>query len=125
MKRNIKGQFIGNAEDSGHWKGGKVNYKGYIRIFKSDHPFSQRGYVLEHRLKMEEYLERYLTKDEIVHHIDGNKANNFIGNLILMNRKEHQNEHRKGKSLTEETRSKISNSLMGHSYFGKVGRVKV
>ena len=36
-----------------------------------------------HRLVMEEHLGRELTKDEVVHHIDRNKSNNDLDNLML------------------------------------------
>jgi len=37
----------------------------------------------EHRLVMEKHLGRILTKKEVVHHIDGNKSNNELDNLML------------------------------------------
>ena len=37
----------------------------------------------EHRLIMEKHLRRRLFPHEIVHHIDGDKSNNNINNLIL------------------------------------------
>lgn len=36
-----------------------------------------------HRLKMELHLGRKLTNTEVVHHIDGDKSNNSINNLLL------------------------------------------
>jgi hypothetical protein len=43
---------------------------------------------------MEEHLGRKLNSNEIVHHIDGNKANNDISNLQIVTRAEHINIHR-------------------------------
>lgn len=42
---------------------------------------------------MEEYIGRPLRKDEVVHHVDGNKRNNNITNLMLMTRSEHAKIH--------------------------------
>jgi hypothetical protein len=57
---------------------------GYVLVRKPEHPFANStGYVREHRLVMERSIGRHLTPDEVVHHIDGNKANNSSENLQL------------------------------------------
>jgi hypothetical protein len=87
-KHQIKCQRTGPRSGEGHpdWKGGRtVNKDGYIEVYSPDHPNRRKHtpYVLEHRLVMEEHLGRYLTRDEVVHHRDGNKQNNAIENLEL------------------------------------------
>src|ERR1700693_2229513 len=70
--------------------------KYYKLIHAPEHPFStSKGYVREHRLVMEAKLGRYLQKDEIVHHIDGNTLNNDINNFELTNVSEHTTFHLK------------------------------
>jgi len=85
------------GENSPRWKGGrrKGGEKGrYMMIHHPKHPRADSsGYVLEHRLVMELNLGRYLTKDEIVHHLDGNGHNNSLSNLQLTTRKKHFNDH--------------------------------
>ena len=49
--------------------------------------------IMEHRHFLELALNRKLTPHEIVHHIDHNKLNNYINNLILLNRADHFREH--------------------------------
>jgi hypothetical protein len=73
----------------GRWKGGrKMQNQGYVMVVVSDdHPqpsfVSSTGtkYLLEHRFVAEQELGRHLKPNEIVHHIDGDKRNNAIGNL--------------------------------------------
>ncbi len=67
------------------WNGGKsVNFHGYIIIYKPDHLYCcPKGYVLEHRLIMEEVIGRYLTEKEVVHHINENRTDNRPENLKL------------------------------------------
>lgn len=73
-----------SGDKSPHWKGGTTVNDGYILTVCKDHPKADKdGYVLEHRLVMEEKLGRYLTDEEIVHHRDENRANNDISNLFL------------------------------------------
>lgn len=43
----------------------------------------------EHRRVMESALGRALGRDEVVHHIDGNRHNNELGNLRVMSRIDH------------------------------------
>lgn len=62
---------------------------GYKRVW-----FSDGSSELEHRYLMEKLLGRKLTKDEVVHHIDGDRSNNSIDNLMLMTRGEHSRLHR-------------------------------
>lgn len=56
-------------------------------------------YVPEHRLVYAEHLGRPLRTDEVIHHIDGNKTNNVIGNLELTNQPDHMREHNRLRRL--------------------------
>jgi endogenous inhibitor of DNA gyrase (YacG/DUF329 family) len=57
---------------------------GYVKVLAPDHPNADvRGYVSEHRLKMERKIGRFLTDAEVVHHIDGDTSNNDPSNLEL------------------------------------------
>ncbi len=59
-------------------------WKGYIKIFMPDHPFSNgKGYVLEHRLVVEKIIGRYLTSIEVVHHINERRDDNREANLLI------------------------------------------
>lgn len=79
-----------------NWKGGRVIHNGYVRIRCPDHPKSigKEGYVYEHILVMEKHLGRPLKKGEVVHHINFNKTNNKISNLMLFpSNSAHQKYH--------------------------------
>lgn len=78
------------------WKGGRIkSHFGYIWIWQPNHPnHNAWGYILEHRLVMERYLGRYLTRKEIVHHINEIKDDNRIENLKLFdNYSKHSKYH--------------------------------
>jgi hypothetical protein len=85
------------------WKNGRhIDNAGYILLYSPNHSFKNAGkYVMEHRLVAEKVLKRYLTRKEVIHHIDGDKTNNNIDNLFLFsNTSEHIIFHKSPYPLT-------------------------
>lgn len=60
---------------------------------QQDAPPIRKGYVMEHRLVMEKHLGRFLTPEEVVHHVDEDGGNNAIENLRVMSKTEHDALH--------------------------------
>lgn len=69
---------------------------GYVFAYCPEHPNATRdGYVLLHRVIVEQHIGRYLADDEVVHHINHERADNRIENLMLMKKHEHRSMHMK------------------------------
>lgn len=67
---------------------------GYIVVRVHGHPRAwSTGYMLAHRVVVEQSLGRLLDEHEVVHHRDGDKHNNSIENLELMLDRDHNREH--------------------------------
>jgi len=81
---------------NGHWKGGKHHRKdGYelVRIGIISKSSKGARYKLKHRIIMEKHLGRPLLRNEIVHHKNGDKSDNRIKNLEIMNQSKHAKKH--------------------------------
>jgi hypothetical protein len=95
-----KMRISSSKENNSNWNGGKAKARGYIRLLKPEHPYNNGGYVLEHRLVMEQFLNRYLLPKEVVHHINEIKNDNRIENLMLFeNDSKHKIYHNQLKRL--------------------------
>lgn len=87
VKEKISKSHKGKRYAKNKWGGHKKARKdGYIGVYVPEHPYANKdGYVMEHRLVMEEMLGRYLKENEIVHHINSNREDNRPENLMIFN----------------------------------------
>lgn len=67
---------------------------GYMYCHAPDHfTANKAGKVMEHVYVMSMHIGRKLEKNECVHHIDRDRTNNDISNLVLMTISEHARLH--------------------------------
>lgn len=77
------------------WKILRIVSKGdYNYAVVPDHPYATKnGYVLEHRIVVENQIGRLLTPEEIVHHDNEQKKDNVPSNLIITTQAKHAKHH--------------------------------
>lgn len=73
------------------WQHGRMS-NGYLK--KTIFGDNKTTRTTEHRFVMEQHLGRKLTDKEVVHHKNGDRADNRIENLELMTWSEHSRMHR-------------------------------
>lgn len=71
---------------------------GYRMLYRPDHSKAfktnrLKGWVYEHVLICERYLDRTLEHDEVVHHLDLDRSNNKYSNLLVIDRGQHAKLH--------------------------------
>jgi hypothetical protein len=71
---------------------------GYRVIYKPEYPKAMKnanwlGFVYEHVYVVENFLDRSLQDNEVVHHLDLDRANNRIENLLVLGRGQHAKLH--------------------------------
>lgn len=74
-----------NGNKNPRWLGGNFISRGYRFIYSPKHPLRNiKGYVREHLFILYKHLSGNIKKSNVIHHIDKNKLNNNINNLMVM-----------------------------------------
>ena len=96
LKGNLNSSWISDE---------RISFYGYKLFRDLKHPFrNSDGFVFEHRLVAEKYLlndensikidgNSYLKPEYVVHHLDFNRQNNNLENLLVMKRSDHTSLH--------------------------------
>ena len=101
LKKNLCGKICANKYSSLRWrKHGRGKYTteyGYVRLYGGNFPSpyeDRKSWCLfEHVLIMAQKIGRKLDGGEVVHHLNGNRADNHPENLELMSRSKHISHH--------------------------------
>lgn len=122
MKGELNHQYGLKGNKNATWKSDrKISNFGYVLVRCLDHPFSNKNnWVCEHRLIAEKYLlteensimvngKRYLSKEYDVHHINFDRSDNRIENLMVLTKKEHRTLHNK---LNPNKRDKTTGRML-------------
>jgi len=72
---------------------------GYRVVYKPENKKSMKndnweGFIYEHIEIAEKFLKREIRENEVVHHLDGNRSNNRIENLLVLERSQHSKLHK-------------------------------
>ena len=97
IKRRENNHVRASGVNNGRWAGGIRTIKGYKHAYRPQHHLSRKdGWCAIHRINAEKKIGREISKEEVVHHIDGNIKNNSLENLqVYKNNGEHLSKHNK------------------------------
>lgn len=100
------------GEKAHNWNGGKrTTPNGYCQVLMPNHPRADSaGYVMEHIVVWENETGVPVPRNCCIHHLNGNKRDNRIQNLCMMQHSAHTIFHHTGAKRSTETKKKISES---------------
>ena len=100
------------GEKGSNWHGGvRTTSGGYRQVLCPEHPRADKaGYVMEHILIWEQETGVPVPMNCCIHHLNGNKTDNKIQNLCMMQHTAHTVFHHTGIKRSAETKRKISES---------------
>lgn len=104
-----------NSKGMKRGEGRYINAHGYVLLRMPGHPraASMGGYVMEHRYLVEQHIGRYLEPDEHVHHLNHDRSDNRIENLMIIDPVEHAKYHtsQPRRAQSDERRQKAAASM--------------
>ena len=105
MARPKRLALLGKKGDAHpRFKSGRIlRPDGYVRVLSGNHPWPRKyHYIFEHVMVIESHLGRRMAQGETIHHKNGDRADNRLANLILMNRGRHMSQHAKTRTLNRD-----------------------
>lgn len=92
-----------SGENAYNWNGGrKLTPKGYAQVLVPGHRRADKnGYVMEHIVVFEKATGITIPENCCIHHLNGNKSDNRIQNLCMMQHTAHTVFHHTGLKKTK------------------------
>ena len=104
-----------------NWKGGKIVAHGRAYVFDPSHPNAilNKNYVQRARWLISKKLGRPLLTNEHVHHINGNKLDDRLSNLVLLTNSIHMKLHTSNPSPKTRRKFRAAYKLRRKDKYGR------